>query len=251
MSSSKSDEQAEKKYFQENGALANKLGITNQKELEAIEARYVEKKLLDSLSVKSLEVSKQGLKSIHKEMFGEVYNWAGQFRDYTTGRGIPFCRPEYIDNELDKIYKIVNKDLKSGMSDEKFAKVSAEFVGELNVVHPFVDGNGRTQRQSLRNLARVAEKDIDINKLNKADWYKATEQSHITADNSGFEKIIQSMIVPAKDKQLTFEAHQKAYHSLSVSQKKVADKKMLKKYKGLSTEQKNKLPKAIKKLVIT
>ncbi len=195
MGSSKADEQTAKKYFQENGTLVNKLGITDQKKLEKAEAMYVERKTVNNgLSKKAQEISKKGLKAMHKELFSEVYAWAGQFRDYTTGRGIPFCKPEYIDNSLDKIYKDVNSKIKPGISDKDFAKAAGEFIGELNAIHPFIDGNGRTQRQSLRNLARVAEKSIDLDKINKTEWYKAAKKSHALADNSDFEKIIAGMV---------------------------------------------------------
>lgn len=201
MASSKGDEIASKKYFQDNGTLVNKLGITDRNELETIEATIAEDAVKSGLSYKSKELSVDGLKQMHKEMFGDVYTWAGEFRDYTTGRGTPFCRPEYINDELKKNYDMAEAEIKPGMDKDKFVEVSAKFIGELNAVHPFVDGNGRTQRQSLQNLADKAGMSLDLTKLDKNEWYAAAEKSHNEVDYSGFEKIFSKLTTEkSKDK---------------------------------------------------
>ena len=62
---------------------------------------------------------------MHKELFGELYTWAGSFRDYTTGRGYPFCRPEFIEKEITKVYVQLNKKVHFDMNKEDFIKTSA------------------------------------------------------------------------------------------------------------------------------
>lgn len=198
MSSSNSiEEKIAQRYFQGkigNSPLVNKLGITNQDKLDKIEALSVENALSNGLSDKAKELSPNGLKQMHKEFFNSIYEWAGQARHYTTGRGIPFCRPEYIDNMLNKLYDKLNKALASNPSREKFVKISAEFIGDLNSIHPFIDGNGRTQRSSLSIIAEKAGYHLDINRIDKNEWYRSAEICHNAADYSGFEKIISDLI---------------------------------------------------------
>ncbi len=88
MGSGKSDEVRAKAYFQGevgNSTLVNKLGITEQETLEKVEAYYVEYVAINGFSEKAQCLSPNGLKQMHKEMFGEIYDWAGEYRDYATG----------------------------------------------------------------------------------------------------------------------------------------------------------------------
>lgn len=197
MNSNQSEEKIAQKYFQGaigNSTLVNLLGITEQEELDETEAYYVEYAIANGLSEKAKELSPSGLKQMHKEFFGDIYQWAGNFRNYTTGRGLPFCRPEYIEKELNKLYQKLEKSIQPNMDKEQFIKQSAFFVGELNVIHPFIDGNGRTQRQVLSLIAEKAGFQLDINKLNKEDWYRSAEECHKYATYKGFENIISSII---------------------------------------------------------
>lgn len=105
MGSSKSDEIRAKKYFLGeigNSPLVNKLDIDNQQELDEAEAYFVENALANGLSEKAKELSPHGLKQMHKELFGELYTWAGSFRDYTTGRGYLFVALNLLKKKLQK-----------------------------------------------------------------------------------------------------------------------------------------------------
>lgn len=199
MTSSKGDEQRATKYFH-NGdinspLLVNKQGLTTFEGINAVEAAAVEYSQIEGLSEAAQELSPEGLKAMHKEMFEPVYEWAGTFRDYTTGRGeVPFCRPDYIDKSLGKIYDKLNDELSPGMLPEDFAKTSAEFIGELNSVHPFVDGNGRTQRATLAVIAESAGYEVDTNALDRGYWYTAAQESHSYAVYDQFEALINDAI---------------------------------------------------------
>ncbi|MDO5652402.1 MAG: Fic family protein [Moraxella sp.] len=197
MGSGKSDELQARRYFQGDigeSPLVNKLGITNQNELDKVEAYCVEQALQNGLSNKAKELSANGLKQMHQEFFGAIYEWAGSYRTYTTGRGYPFCRPEFIEKELGKLYQKLNDKLATNTSTQDFIKTSAWFIGELNTIHPFIDGNGRTQRQILSLIAEKSGVKININLLNRDDWYQAAKECHIYATYDGFEKIISSLV---------------------------------------------------------
>ena len=89
MGSANSDEMVAKKYFQGEvgkSPLVNKLGISKQSQLDEAEKYFVEFAIaIRGLSPTAKTLSPQGLQAMHKELFGELYDWAGQFRDYTTG----------------------------------------------------------------------------------------------------------------------------------------------------------------------
>lgn len=196
-SSSSTEEKIAQRYFQStigNSPMINTLGITDQDKLDKMEALSVENALSNGLSDKAKVLSPKGLKQMHKEFFNNIYEWAGNIRPYTTGRGTPFCRPEYIDNMLNKLYNKLNKELTSNLNQEKFIQITAEFIGDLNSIHPFIDGNGRTQRGSLSIIAEKAGYYLDINNIDQNEWYQAANICHNYADYSGFEKIISNLI---------------------------------------------------------
>ncbi len=198
MGSSNSDEDIAKRYFYGEigkSTLVNKLDIKNQIELEEAEAYYVELAIANGLSKQAQELSPDGLKQMHKELFGEIYEWAGVYRTYGTGRGLPFCRPEFIDNELKKLYQRLNNKLYHGMTKDEFIRVVAYFLGYLNAIHPFIDGNGRTQRQSLLLICQQFDFTLKINQyLTQKYWYRSAELSHQYGDDSGFEEILKNII---------------------------------------------------------
>lgn len=189
-------------YFQGEvgrSALVNKLGIKDQRLLEKAEALYAELAIAQGLPKAALALTPKGLKLMHKAMFDEVYEWAGEYRDYTTGRGLPFCVPDYIESSLNKLYQQLNQQLDNiinhDMSHEELIKAVAFFMGELNAVHPFIDGNGRTQRMVLAIIAQKAGYYIDVTGLNQKDWYAAAADAHELANYQGFEAIFESVLV--------------------------------------------------------
>lgn len=198
MSSSKSHVIRAQSYFQGEigrSTLVNKLGITDRQELETVEAFFVEYAVVNGFSRRAQALSPQGLCQMHYEMFGEIYEWAGKYRDYPTGRDLPFCFPEFIETSLNSLYKTLNQEITPKMDQPSFIKSTAKFIGELNVVHPFIDGNGRTQRQTLALIAQKAGFSLAISdKLVRQEWYLAAAESQATATYDRFEQIIASMI---------------------------------------------------------
>ncbi|HHS6729071.1 TPA: Fic/DOC family protein [Campylobacter jejuni] len=143
----------------------------------------------DITNAKSLELSKdpikgnfdyQHLKDIHKALFEDVYTWAGQDR---MQMGLKEKFAKYAPNgaiinfvpgkELDKYSKIIfdelakNNYLKNSKDLNHFAKNLAKFMGEINALHPFREGNGRTQRIFLNELAKNAGYKLDLNLISK------------------------------------------------------------------------------------
>jgi cell filamentation protein len=102
------------------------------------------------------------LKAIHAYLFRDVYEWAGQFRtiplakaDYVRSpRVTRFTPPDLIEQELTMVFdELANEHFLQGMQRREFARKVAALLSEMNRIHPFREGNGRAQRQFVRQLA--------------------------------------------------------------------------------------------------
>ncbi|MEO7994702.1 MAG: Fic family protein [bacterium] len=98
------------------------------------------------------------LQAIHYHLFQDVYDWAGQIRTVRLGKGDSlFCFPEHISSELASLFRrlAVSGCLRNLETDE-FATAAAHFLAELNAIHAFREGNGRTQLAFMSLLASQA-----------------------------------------------------------------------------------------------
>ena len=127
--------------------LKNKLNITDMDILEEAERRIT--------SLRTVEAMKNGirgkfdfdhLKRIHKFLFGDIYDWAGKVRLVNISKGNQFCRVEYIEQQMIEIFeKLQSEDyLQKVGSQSELAKRLAYYLGEINAIHPFREGNTRT-----------------------------------------------------------------------------------------------------------
>lgn len=155
--------------------LENKLGINNEVELARVEEKIskekaielYEKDILSSFEIGSFE----GLSNIHKYLFEEIYDFAGKIRDENIAKGnfrfapVMYLRASllYIDN----------------MPQSNFDEIIEKYV-EMNVAHPFREGNGRSTRIWLDTiLKKEIKKVIDWSKIDKEDYLLAMERSPI------------------------------------------------------------------------
>jgi cell filamentation protein len=114
-------------------------------------------------------------KAIHRHLFQDVYRWAGRVRTVRITKGTStFCYPEHIANELRRVFGWLKRQrFLQGRSPEGFARGAAHFLAELNAVHPFRDGNGRTQLAFLALLARQAGHPLALNRLRPGAFLNA------------------------------------------------------------------------------
>lgn len=96
------------------------------------------------------------LKSIHKFLFEDIYEWAGQLRTVDIAKGNIFCLVQFIEMQFSELYRKLKKDhfLKGEEDSEYVARKIAYYLSELNVIHPFREGNGRTQRIFCQQLCK-------------------------------------------------------------------------------------------------
>ena len=139
-----------------------------------------ESSLLDSIEVGTVN----GLKQIHGYLFGGLYDFAGKIRTVNISKGgFKFAVAEFLPETLDQIEK---------MSEDSFDKIIDKYV-EMNVAHPFREGNGRTTRIWLDLiLKRSLKKCVDWSQINKKEYLAAMEQS--VMDSTKIKQLIQNAL---------------------------------------------------------
>ena len=125
---------------------------------------------------------------IHKIVFGHLYPFAGQIRDENIMKGnTPFCRPEYIANYLRMTIDKMNDGVKKLKTKEDIVDFLAYYYSELNIIHPFREGNGRVLREYLRqvvgfiSLNNSLNYELDFSNIDEKDKENLTNGSIISA----------------------------------------------------------------------
>jgi cell filamentation protein len=144
----------------------NKLDIRDSETLDNYE-RLITAIQMECLP-RDIAITPSGFRVIHHHLLHPIYDWAGEDRYVDTGRpGAPFCKADYIGAQLDQRFAAINaEDNLRGLDADRFAARAAEHINELNAIHPFLDGNGRTLRGFVENLATQAGHEIDIARIN-------------------------------------------------------------------------------------
>ena len=155
--------------------LENKLGITDSAELARQEEKISKKKALELFKNDILDSFEAGtfesLAKIHKYLFDEIYYFAGEIRDVNIAKGnFRFAPVMYLKQSLEHIEK---------MPQSSFEEIIRKYV-EMNVAHPFREGNGRAARIWLDLiLKKEIGKVVDWSKVDKDDYLLAMERSPI------------------------------------------------------------------------
>lgn len=155
--------------------LENKLGITNEFELSKEEERITKLKaleLFDTNKINEFEVGTfNGLSKIHEFLFKDIYDFAGKVRKDNLAKGnFRFASALYLNDILLKI---------NDMPQNNFDEIITKYV-EMNIAHPFREGNGRSTRIWLDMILKhELNKVVDWSKVNKEDYLLAMERSPI------------------------------------------------------------------------
>lgn len=196
--------------------LKNKLGATTHDELEEREAPYVAARHIEIEAGHGppLQCDAEHLKALHRHLFQDVYEWAGHTRDEEVplGDGSIATEPElkregsrafvagpHIAVALDEIAaKLRDADYLGGLSRDAFAERAADLLAELNAVHPFREGNGRTQRAFVEQLAQAAGHDLDFSVISKERMIVASMAAHDQTDLGPMRRLFTDAIDPAR-----------------------------------------------------
>lgn len=112
---------------------------------------------------------------IHHHLFQDVYAWAGKYRTVRTAKGgNSFCYPEYIEREMNALCnRFQNGQRFSNCGSSQFATLAAEFLGELNAIHPFREGNGRSQLVFIGLIGQTFGHPFHFERLKKDSFLSA------------------------------------------------------------------------------
>ena len=155
--------------------LENKLGIKSSVELANAEEKISKKKALQLFELGLLDKMQAGtfdsLSAIHKYLFDEIYDFAGQIRNVNIAKGnFRFAPLMYLNAAIENIEK---------MPQSNFDEIIAKYI-EMNIAHPFREGNGRSTRIWLDLILKTElGKVIDWSKVDKEDYLLAMERSPI------------------------------------------------------------------------
>ena len=188
-------------------ALENKLNITDSAELAREEERISKKKaveLYDKGLLDGLDAGKfSSLAFIHKYLFEELYDFAGTIRDVNIAKGnFRFAPVMYLSSAIDHV---------SSMPQSTFEEIIEKYV-EMNVCHPFREGNGRSTRIWLDLiLKKELGKVVDWSKVNKEDYLLAMERSPIR--DIEIKHIIKNALTDKiNDRELYMKGIDNSYH---------------------------------------
>lgn len=146
--------------------LRNKANLTSPDALERFETAMTFARSEEPLPHGRLSATHY--RKIHHHLFQDVYAWAGKYRTIRIAKGDSvFCYPENIPSEMSRVFSdLRDHNLFRGLTTDEFAEAAAHFLAELNAIHPFREGNGRTQLTFLTLLADVAGHPLNLDKLN-------------------------------------------------------------------------------------
>ena len=160
--------------------LINKFGIKDEKKLAQMET------LITTVKCKELEINPidgnfgfDHYKAIHKYIFEDLYDWAGQVRTASISKkGTVFTLPESIEPLADRIFSGLQKEnCYIGYDNDRYIDSIVDFYCRTNMLHPFREGNGRTQRVFLTQLIRHSGHDINFSTIDTDELMIATIQS--------------------------------------------------------------------------
>lgn len=191
--------------------LKNKLNIKDEALLQEAERQITAVKILD-LKMNPLkgDLNFEHLLNIHKYIFNDIYEWAGKTRSVNISKGNQFCNYAFIENMADEIFlKLHNDNYLIGLANEEMITKLSYYLGELNAMHPFREGNGRTQRIFIEYLANAAGYYVDFSEVTSKEMIEASSDSFL-CDYRKMENIFRNII----DK-ITIDEQEKFIKSVS------------------------------------
>ena len=186
-------------FDDEHRVLRNKLGITDAAALETHIARLSfvrvaeleEKPLVGAFDIRHLRL-------IHRHIFQDIFPWAGDFREVTTSRtsSFGFPPPQFILPSLETLFTALKAEnhLK-GLDADAFAQRAGHYLGEINAIHPFREGNGRSQREFIRSLALHAGQPVTWAGLTPDENNEASRISFATGDSTLLAALIRKRLL--------------------------------------------------------
>lgn len=188
------DDDTDEKYcYPGTNVLKNKLNIQDLNTLHMAERDYSSVRQAElMLQGVTGDFSLQHLRSIHRQLFQDIYDWAGETRTVDISKGTIFCLVQFIEIQFNELYHRLEKEnfLRDIMDKAEMSSRLAYYLGEINMIHPFREGNGRTQRIYIEQLCMNNGKfEIDFTEITKEEMLNASISS-AKKSNEQLEKLL-------------------------------------------------------------
>lgn len=157
--------------------LINKLGITDENKLKEFEGAVTFAKASElELNPISDTFDVEHYKLIHKYLFEDIYDWAGEYRTVNISKkGTKFASADQISDLMNACFmRLKDNNYFQNKSFDEFVDNIVDFYSVTNMIHPFREGNGRTQRLFISQLIRFNNYDIDFSSIDKDELMIAT-----------------------------------------------------------------------------
>ena len=177
------------------GVLRNRLGISNPDQLEAAETDFTAVRLAGLLQ-RPLpgNYDLAHLRRFHERIFGDVYPWAGELRTVVISKGGTFCLPQHIESFAADVFgRLAAADMLRGRGRELFIDGLTELLADLNALHPFREGNGRTQRAFCAQLAHDAGHHLRWAAMDPLENVMASRAS-LAGDNGPLRTLLERLV---------------------------------------------------------
>lgn len=178
--------------------LRNNFAIRNARSLQIVEDNITAAKLAQ-LERRPLpgRYDVAHLQSFHREIFADVYPWAGEIRSVYIAKSQLFAAPQHIRPYLDdQLAQPADENHLRGLNRSRFVERATHYLAELNAVHPFREGNGRAQRAFVGQLARDAGYKIAWRYLDAKRNVDASIAS-LDGDNTRLQELLDELIEPS------------------------------------------------------
>ncbi len=183
--------------YEGTNVLINNLGIQDNNTLQKAENKIVLAKLFELRKNKMIgNFDIDHIIGIHKYLFEDIYPFAGKFRNENIAKGFfSFAEWEFIDEQLEQLLsKLQEQNHLKDDNEGKLIKDLAYYMAELNVLHPFREGNGRTIREFIRELAYVNGYVLDMQHITSKDMLDACIKSVV--DTTDLEEVLSKCLRP-------------------------------------------------------
>ena len=183
-------------YPDGSGVLRNKLGLRDAKTLEIVEYQTAEDRSRDA---PVFPPTQTGFQALHRHLLGDVFEWAGELRTVDMSKaGSRFATARFLDATLQTIFtELARQNHLRDRTGERFADGAAHHISELNVAHPFREGNGRAMRLHLQQLAEQAGHSINQGRISKEAWIAASIRGY-EGDERALAGVIAGALRPAR-----------------------------------------------------
>jgi cell filamentation protein len=190
--------------YPHSNVLINKLGIEDAEKLHIAEREITSLRIANAkISIINGEFDLLHLKKIHKYIFGDIYEWAGEIRWVNIAKGNMFCNYEFIEANADSLFNRLRKEnyLKDASKEEIPFRL-AYYLSEINVLHPFREGNGRAQRLFIEYLAENAGYSVDFSQVIGRQMIEASAASFL-CDYTKMNELFAVITNPTKENTMT------------------------------------------------